>query len=154
MLKRYPDWPSRLESFLTRTLLSPPPFSYGTWDCCLFPADAILIMTGVDVAESVRGQYSSRRTFLALMQKRLGFPSVPPSLPDFVSHLLLPHEVQEVSPSTAGRGDLVAIRRPLGHSLGLVSLKGTRILAVGEDRRGVDSIGILPLSCAERAWRI
>jgi len=153
-LRRLPDWASRLEQFLTCTLLSPPPFEYGVWDCCMFPADAICMMTGVDVAATVRRQYTSRRTFLALMQKRMGFPDVPATLPDFVGHLLAPHSVPEIPPSSAGRGDLVAIRRPLGHSLGLVSLKGTGILAVGEDRRGVESIGILPLTCAERAWRI
>lgn len=153
-IARFTNWELRLESFLRSLLVAPRTFEYGVWDCCLFPASAIHVMTGVDLAASLRGQYDSRRSVQALIQRRLSFPSPAAELPDLISKITAAHGVLEIQPALASRGDLVCLRRPLGFSLGLVSLKGTSVLIVGEDRHGAQGIGSVPLSEVERAWRI
>lgn len=52
-LQRFPDWPERLTAFLDARREMP--FAWGSNDCALFAADAILEMTGVDVAKRLRG---------------------------------------------------------------------------------------------------
>lgn len=46
-------------------------FQWGTFDCCLFAADAIRIMTGRDPMEGCRG-YDSESTAAHLLRERFG----------------------------------------------------------------------------------
>ena len=56
MLIRYPSWPSLLEAYLASC--STRRFDYGEWDCGLFSADAIRVMTGTDLAATFRHAYT------------------------------------------------------------------------------------------------
>lgn len=59
MMQRHHDWPERLHTFIeSRRHAS---FAWGKNDCVLFFADAILAMTGVDLAEPYRGYSNSRQ---------------------------------------------------------------------------------------------
>lgn len=58
MMTRHNDWPERLAAFIeTRRERV---FSWGSNDCALFAADAVLEMTGVDLARTLRGYRSAR----------------------------------------------------------------------------------------------
>jgi hypothetical protein len=63
-----PDWRERLERFVLER--SERPFVWGVSDCVLFVADAVLAMTGVDVAASYRERYSSAEGAQQLMNGR------------------------------------------------------------------------------------
>lgn len=56
-MKRKEDWPEILAAFIHERRAMP--FAWGSNDCCLFSADAILAMTGVDLMAGYRGKYSS-----------------------------------------------------------------------------------------------
>jgi hypothetical protein len=54
MTRRH-DWPARLSELVTRAHALP--FSWGTHDCCLWAADAVVALTGRDPAQDLRGRY-------------------------------------------------------------------------------------------------
>jgi hypothetical protein len=53
-----PDYMNRLNKLIDNNLSTP--FEWGTWDCCVFSADAVEAMTGEDKLDFVRGQYDSK----------------------------------------------------------------------------------------------
>jgi hypothetical protein len=141
VLHRYSDWPSRLHSYLeTRRYAE---FAYGSHDCCLFVADAIVAMTGIDVAASFRNTYHSGPGALRRICAYSAFATVE----DLVATVFREHGLPEISPAHAARGD-VALLPENGHILGLISLSGT-VLAAAEH-------GWLeyPATIACRAWKV
>ena len=59
------------------------PFEWGVFDCCLFAADAVQAVTGVDLAERYRGYHGARQGLRTLDRaggvgliatRALGFP--------------------------------------------------------------------------------
>lgn len=137
MLTRFGNWQSRLSSFLAETAYRR--FAYGAWDCCLFPCDAIRVMTGVDPALELRGQYHSRRDAYRLIR------SVQEVAEKITSQLQMP----EVPVLLARRGDVVRVQRPRDSSLGLVALNGREIIVCR--REGLCRIS---LAHAVQAWRV
>lgn len=138
---RHSDWAERLSRFLDRAATRQ--FHYGLHDCCLFAADAVLAMTGHDLAQAFRGQYRSRSQALAVSRDFAGEPRVSALLTKALDGL------EAVHPKLAQRGDLVMIQRSKDVSLGVVALDGGSILnaaAVGYAK--------LPLSLVVRAWRV
>jgi hypothetical protein len=57
-MTRFDDWPERLEKFLAQSK-DKASLEWGSFDCCLFSCDAVLAITGVDLAADFRGEYSS-----------------------------------------------------------------------------------------------
>lgn len=55
--KRLPNWRQRLAAFVAANRIRP--FDWGSADCCLSAADAVLAFTGHDYAAPLRG-YRSR----------------------------------------------------------------------------------------------
>ncbi|WP_321289229.1 DUF6950 family protein [Alcaligenes phenolicus] len=93
MMKRRPDWPEKLATFIeTRRERV---FSWGEQDCALLAADAVLEMTGVDLASGLRG-YKSARDAAARIEKAGGMRGFVASLP-------------QKHPGLAQRGDLVLV---------------------------------------------
>lgn len=43
------------------------PFQYGTFDCCLFAADCVKAITGVDLADTFRGTYNDETGALKIL---------------------------------------------------------------------------------------
>lgn len=84
---RLPDWQSRLHALVMARWREP--FAWGRNDCCLFAADAVLAVTGQDLAADLRGRYATAREaevllrahggLLMLADARLG-PEVPVGL--------------------------------------------------------------------------
>jgi hypothetical protein len=131
---RLPDWRLQLDAFLTSRLNVP--FAWGENDCALFAADAIRAMTGVDLAEDLRGYTTVREAarrinasegLAALVDKRLdGIP------------------VEE-----ARQGDVVMIPCDTGrHALAVVM---NEKVAVGPSH---DGMVVARMSTALRAWRV
>lgn len=56
-MKRLPDWESRLQEFLQRR--GEACHTWGVTDCCMNAADAVLAITGEDLAAEFRGRYTT-----------------------------------------------------------------------------------------------
>ena len=54
---RKPDWAEQLNKYLTK--LNTKTFKFGEYDCCIFVADAVLAMTGVDHMAEYRHNYET-----------------------------------------------------------------------------------------------
>ena len=63
------DWPERLQAFFQSRRSMP--FSWGSNDCALFAADAVLAQTGEDPAADHRG-YADERTAIKKIQSAGG----------------------------------------------------------------------------------
>jgi hypothetical protein len=148
VVNRLPDWQARLNRFIEHNRHRK--FEYGRWDCALFVASAIWIMTGVDPAQKFRDVYRGHRGALKLMLSECGEPSV--SL--MAAHVFPEFGFAEVPPLRAKRGDVVAILQGQRELLGIVSLDGLSALVVGDAPDGSEGIGSVPLSAAFRAWSV
>lgn len=131
-------------------------FAWGTHDCCLFPCDAVLAMTGVDLARGIRGRYRSLRGALRILRSAGGLESLAVAI-------AARHRLAEIAPGLARRGDIVLVdvgtstagcyRLELGPGdpscLAVVGLAGTDALGAG--RSGLVEV---PMPFWRRAWRI
>lgn len=90
-LQRHPDWPERLAAAIDAR--RDVPFAWGANDCCLFAADIVLAITGVDLAADLRGM---RRAAAARYARQAGGVRA-----------LAASRLPEVAPALAGRGDVV-----------------------------------------------
>ena len=129
--RRLEDWDKRLNDYL-RTV---GPFAWGTNDCCLFAANGVQAMTGIDFAEPYRG-YSTARGAL----EKLGS--------DGIEGVASKAWGEPKHPAYAQRGDPVLISLDDGEkALGLCV--GTKAASVGQG-----GIVMLPMSRAVLAWSI
>lgn len=58
MIERRSDWEARLSAYLAERV-NALQFLWGKSDCALYTADAVLEMTGTDIAAPFRGKYST-----------------------------------------------------------------------------------------------
>ena len=142
-MQRRSDWQSVLDEFLRAHHNRR--FEYGTWDCCLFVCDAIVAMTGVDLAASYRGKYSTRTGALHVISERTGTASILA----VAENSAAAHHMPEIPVLHAHRGDMVVVARGRDYSLGLVALNGRDVIVTS--KRG---LWRLPLSHAVRAWQV
>jgi len=142
-LQRRPDWQSRLAEFLVSHRYKH--FSYGSWDCGLFAADAIQAITGTDLACPFRGKYSS----FSQLRKAIRIYTGSASVAAIAGRIATDHQMPELPILYARRGDLVLLKRPRDYSLGLVDLNGRDIIAVHSS-----GLGRLPIRDAFRAWKV
>ena len=117
-VRRFEDWPSRLDSFLESRRATP--FSYGSHDCCLFAADAVLAITGVDPAASFRNRYKSAFGAMRRMREVCADATVWATARDVFGDLHLP----EIDPLFAQRGDVVLVSHSAGESLAVIAPDG------------------------------
>ena len=142
-MQRKSDWQEALDAFLTAH--ENRRFEYGKWDCCLFVCDAIVAMTGVDLAASYRGQYSTRTGAFHIIGEQIGTASIQA----VAANAAAAHNMREVPVPRAHRGDMVLVGRGRDYSLGLVALNGRDVIVAS--KRG---LWRLPLSRAVRAWQV
>lgn len=136
---RFADWPSRLDGVIRGAAKRP--LSYGEHDCCLFVADAVFAMTGIDAAAPFRGKYRSALAAYRLLAPMGGIVGA-------VTTIATQYRFEEVPPLFAQRGDVVLVRNAGRLLLGVVAPNG-HIAATG-----YDGIVFLPLSHAVNAWRV
>jgi hypothetical protein len=67
--RRY-DWQLRLAALINQRMATP--LAWGTHDCCLFAADAVLACTGADLAADLRGSYHSEAEAQVLLESHGG----------------------------------------------------------------------------------
>lgn len=112
------------------------PFAWGVNDCCLFAADAVIALTGDDVAADVRGTYSDALGAGRLIEARGGLAAIA------TAALGAP-----VLPVFAAVGDVVLLLNE-GREL-LVICNGTS--AVGPGVAGMMALG---MEAAIAAWKL
>lgn len=142
-MKRFSDWEKRLHVICSQRMHAP--FSFGVNDCAMFAADAIHVMTGLDIAAEVRGQYDSRESSQTLLAGLTGGGW----LEEYAVLVANREGMQEVGIRFARRGDMVLMHQEVGPSLGIVSLDGMRALFAG-----VDGLERFPVLDCSRAWRV
>lgn len=130
---RFENWPSLLADFLA----DEKPFAWGKRDCCLFAADAVLCITGVDHAKKFRGRYTTARGAAKVIAKHGG-----------LEELVNKTGFEPIAPLMAQRGDVVLIDTPLGVALGVIDLRSE---IVGQ---GPDGLTRYKATDARRAWRV
>lgn len=127
------DWQIRFSDFVqTRARL---PFTWGSNDCCLFAADAVEAITGIDHAAALRG-YDSAVSAQRLIEARGG-----------IRQIAIDALGVEIAPEFAAVGDLVLLENA-GREL-LAVCNGTCALAPGED-----GMAVLNMTAALAAWRV
>ena len=132
---RIQGWPERLATLIERHAHTP--FGWGTFDCCLFAADAVEKITGEDYGASYRGTYRTQKGAYRALSAR-GIDSVD-TIPD--------EYFARIPVLMARRGDLCAVTTTEGMALGICC--GISVACAGE--HGVE---MLPLSAAVTAWRV
>lgn len=135
-MKRFENWPALLTQFLAER--EGQAFAWGTADCMLFCADAVLQLTGEDLADAWRGSYRSEAEAAGIIAQ---FGS---SVADLLDAKLGPRKLV----GFAQRGDIVVVDAAGLVSGGVVDETGRRI-AVFVDGQGLRR---LPLRAATAAW--
>lgn len=130
------DWANSLHTYIKAHLNTP--FEWGTFDCCLFPAGAVMAMTDIDFAEEFRGHYSTAMGAKRALIK-YGSGDIKKTMVNKFGPML--HRLM------AGRGDLVLINTPWGEALGIVW--SGKIWATGEQ-----GLITMPLRNALGCWEV
>lgn len=136
-LRRYRDWPLRLEAFVRARRHQP--FAWGRQDCALLAADCVLALTGVDLAPPALRAYRNARQALRLLQQHGGLAQL--------AQAALSPACPACPVAQATVGDLLLTRsqgRPM-----LAICNGSSALAPGA--LGLVSVGLQDVS---HAWRV
>ena len=108
--KRRPaDWPEKLDLFIQEK--RDQPFEWGVNDCCLFAADWLVILTGIDPAADVRG-YTGELEAWRIVKDKGGVEQM-------ARDAFAAQGWTESPIGFARRGDIVAIDGDHGASLGV-----------------------------------
>ncbi|MDM0024070.1 DUF6950 family protein [Variovorax saccharolyticus] len=132
-MTRLQDWQLRFAAFAKERASMP--FAWGSNDCCLFAADAVLALTGKDWGADYRGGYDDAKRALRAMPAG--------GLREVASRAL----GEPVSPLLAAVGDVVLMESE-GREL-LAICNGTSAIGPGAD--GLTSID---MEAALAAWKV
>ena len=133
---RNKDWPEKLVTYLQENLDTP--FKWGTFDCCLFAANAVHAMTGKDFAEPFRGKYTTEKGAAKALIK-YGNGDIKSTL-NAIFGPLKPR-------LNAGRDDLVLVETDTGDALGVVA-SGKIWVAT------LNGLATMPLNRALGCWSV
>ena len=107
------------------------PFAWGSNDCSSFSADAVLAMTGVDIASDFRGLYSTEAGAAAAIEKITGIKGG--TIADAAAYCCDKHGIPEWRfPLMAQRGDLCIYRDSGNLVSGIIHLSGRHVISPGE----------------------
>lgn len=143
-LQKLPDWESRLNGWIDRAQNTP--FVWGRFDCCLAMADAVLAMTGIDIAQGWRGRCTDMESAVRLVCRETGETSFIAAIDAILVRAGLRCLT---SPAFACRGDVVMAEAKHGPTWGVVDLTGRR--AVYAAQAGIEWA---KLGLARRAWAV
>ncbi|QPC87422.1 hypothetical protein GA830_12215 [Mesorhizobium sp. NBSH29] len=135
---RYSFWRSALADYVDDVKAQP--FAWGTFDCALFAAGAVNVMTGADIGADHRGKYKTLAGGLKRL-KAAGFANHA----DYAASLF-----EEIHPSHAQVGDIAAIKATDAGLYALGVVQGPRILFVRQE----GGLGSVDLLTAERAFKV
>jgi hypothetical protein len=128
-------WRNRLKSYASASAREP--FAYGRHDCALFAAGAVEAMTGHDPAADWRGRYTTLLGGLRVIRKSGHDDHIAAAAAWFA----------EIPPAKAQVGDLAVVAGDDGPALGVVAGPHVWVLRP-------DGLGTVPLTMAERAFRV
>lgn len=150
MNARKETWVESLSLYLDR--VGDESFKWGSHDCALFAAGAINAVTGEDLSENFKGQYSSVREAVAWLRAH-DYSSFQEAITD---QLGLP-----VHTAKAGRGDIVMRRVGNGNALGVCVGKqcwflGDEVVGYDADYQPIYRTGLVswPTLLCDWAWKI
>lgn len=109
-MARKNNWPAALALFFEEKHHQP--FAWGHNDCCMFAADWVAILMGVDHAAGFRGKYSDALGAARILKERGGIEAI-------VDATGYPRQPV----SFAQRGDLMLFDMPSGPTLGVCAGK-------------------------------
>lgn len=146
-LPKNEHWHTRsFNQFLTDSINVP--FDWGTNDCCMFAANAILANTNIDIADDFRGKYTDEASAFALITTVTGVAS--PTVADAAAHCATKHGLVEYEhPLMAKRGDLVVISNCGALIAGVVHLNGRDVISVSQT-----GAVRLPITNIVRSWSV
>ncbi len=133
MIERYPDWETRLSSWIGAH--QDAVFEWGKNDCALFAGGAVAAITGFDATAPFRGRYTTK-TGAARALIRYGAGTLEAT---FDSHL------PQTAPAFARRGDVVLLPKKTGDAVGICI--GADAVFIGEEN-GVPGL----VRFARREW--
>lgn len=128
-------WEQRLADYLAVRAVRK--FRWAHNDCCLFAADAVVAITGVDPARELRTQYRSRADAQALLDARGGLEAV--------ATAALGEPLP--TPLCAQRGDVVLVVDGDRSALGICI--GAHVAGPG-----MHGMATVPLANGVCAWRV
>ncbi|MBN9568695.1 MAG: hypothetical protein J0H79_13930 [Alphaproteobacteria bacterium] len=135
-MKRLPGWRARLQAAVAAAHRKS--FAWGEHDCALFAADCVFAQTGVDLAASYRGTYSTAAGAMKTL-KTMGASDLLALVADHLT---------EVHPSLAQKGDIAVMPGAVtGWALGVVMGERAGFL-------GPDGFGTVPLAQIAKAFRV
>jgi hypothetical protein len=143
---RRTDWPERLDAYLVERFASR--FQWGSVDCCLFAADALLAMTDTDIAAWFRGRYGNAASAYRALRQFAGH-----GVEATFAKLAHEHGWHDVEIVLAQRGDVALFRSimiedaPFDCGVGIVI--GDKMVALGED-----GMIAMPVRSAFRTWHV
>lgn len=132
--QRLRDWQLRY-AVLVRARMSAP-MVWGQHDCCLWAADCVQAITGVDPAQQLRGLYSTERDARRLMAQLGGMAAIATAALG-----------KPVFACMASVGDIVLVTQAQQTLLAVCN--GGTLLVVGQD--GLQT-QFMPLQC--KAWKV
>lgn len=132
---RYEDWPKRLNRIISEC--QEKKFQWGKHDCCLFAANVILELTGIDYAAELRGSYHSAKNAQRVLKGLSGVRGIAGSALG-----------EEISPKLAQRGDIVLVESE-GQGETLAVCVGNYCVAPG-----LEKLERKAMSSALAAWRV
>ena len=139
-VRRYDDWPIRLDEVVKEK--EQVPFKWGTHDCCLFAADVVATITGIDAAERFRGKYKTEKGAYRILKKLTGYTELDKALREVMAW----YDFKPKAPMKAQRGDFVVIYTELGPTLAVVGPSGLIVAA------GPEGVVRTYLTEAKLAW--
>lgn len=144
-IKRKEGWPELLHEYIEATVNTA--FAWGQHDCCLFVADAVRVMSDVDLAADYRGHYTTSTGARRIIKAVTGGTAVE----DVIDHAALQFGLAELrSVLFAQRGDIVLFDSEDGTpALGIVHLDGSNALFVSDS-----GLHKLPVKQCRRAWGV
>lgn len=135
-MTRSDDWPEQLAAFVEGRRKTP--FAWGSQDCIAFAADAVALLTGVDILAEYRGAYATEEEAEAILEAEGG-------LDGLLKRLGLLFGMAECAPARAKRGDLVLVHVGNQAMAGVVTGNAVAVTGAG-------GVQFVPLRCIQRAW--
>ena len=116
-------------------------FKWGKQDCCMFAANCIQNICGVDILEEYRGQYSTEDEAQVFIDEKGG------TLSKFLTQVCRKYKLSKVHPKKAQNGSLCLVNTDIGDTAGI--LWNGKVWAQGP--KGVITA---PKSYIKRAWSL
>lgn len=132
---RLSDWEARLSAYLAERFDAP--HAWGSNDCVMYGAGAVMAQTGVDPAGEFRGKYRSFAGAQRVLAKH-GDGSI---------ESIVDAKFVRIAPAYAQRGDLVMAQGSLGVVIGAAAL------FPGEDGSHAGSVRLARAEWT-RAWKV